>query len=432
MSVAVLQAHIEEVSTEIERQKEVLQKLEHKKSALKRQLNDVRDPVARLPLEISSENFTLCLPSDPELGARHVPILFLNICSAWAEIFIATPVLWAAIHIEFPCREGFNEVLRAWLKRARIHPLSITLEGTFDDEVATILRRHTENLESLGIYADDKNGLALCAGIGPFPSLNTLTIGCQPFKEDHFSFDVRQLLVMLRHAPNLVECTFDRVFMDASDHPSQITSGLVLPTLRHLTFGNVHEDPLDPENETETDILTYLSLPALETIFLPLPSDLLEDFETVLKRSSPPIQRLIAYAQGPAFGYNQLDKCLRLVPSLTHFEFNGPDRAVVTALFTSLSDPFGFLPNLRSLKIGVDYIFHLPEPLSAAPYGALAYALAVRRPHMTCFELKWLALGDDRPEKSLDGFLLAAFRKLVADGMKIHIGPRGRNLSRLF
>ncbi|KAJ7680110.1 hypothetical protein B0H17DRAFT_840956, partial [Mycena rosella] len=78
---------------------EVLADLECRKSASQRQLNAIRDPVARLPLEISSKIFVHCLPSDPLPDARIPPLLFLNICNRWTEIALATTELWAYIDV---------------------------------------------------------------------------------------------------------------------------------------------------------------------------------------------------------------------------------------------------------------------------------------------------------------------------------------------
>ncbi|KAJ7876575.1 hypothetical protein B0H13DRAFT_2548593 [Mycena leptocephala] len=58
MSVTELQAHIAQLSADIEQ-------LENRKSAAQRQLNAIRDPVSQLPLEISSEIFRQCLPPFP-------------------------------------------------------------------------------------------------------------------------------------------------------------------------------------------------------------------------------------------------------------------------------------------------------------------------------------------------------------------------------
>ncbi|KAJ7618956.1 hypothetical protein B0H17DRAFT_1340880, partial [Mycena rosella] len=82
MSVTELQARIDKLSADIDLlQKEVLKTLERSKIAVQRELNAVRDPVGRLPFEISSEIFVQCLPSRPSPGAEHIPMLFLNICN---------------------------------------------------------------------------------------------------------------------------------------------------------------------------------------------------------------------------------------------------------------------------------------------------------------------------------------------------------------
>ncbi|KAJ6525085.1 hypothetical protein DFH09DRAFT_996339, partial [Mycena vulgaris] len=210
MSVEALQARIEEVSAHIERQKEVLKELQNSKSALQRQLNDIRDPMARFPFEISSEIFTLCLPSRPQPGAHHIPMLFLNICNSWAQIAASTPALWKSIHVEFPRPGGFSQVLEAWLERARNKPLTMSLHGSIDDGVATVIRQHTEQLQSLEIYADvPRQGLGRATRIGPFPSLQTLVIGTLPDVDAlGVRFSKHEILELLRCAPNLVECTF--------------------------------------------------------------------------------------------------------------------------------------------------------------------------------------------------------------------------------
>ncbi|KAJ6522779.1 hypothetical protein DFH09DRAFT_200623, partial [Mycena vulgaris] len=97
MSVVDLQRRIDELSAGIVRQREVLRTLKHSKSAAQRQMNALLDPIARLSLEISSEIFVQCLPPFPKPGGCLIPMLFLNICNAWAAIALSTPALWAAI-----------------------------------------------------------------------------------------------------------------------------------------------------------------------------------------------------------------------------------------------------------------------------------------------------------------------------------------------
>ncbi|KAJ6624183.1 hypothetical protein B0H10DRAFT_1785072, partial [Mycena sp. CBHHK59/15] len=146
MSVANLRSRIEQVSADISQHKEALKLDEHNKRELQRQLNALLDPVARLPLEISSEIFRHCLPTDPlsegnlplticmqyppavpSPAANHAPMILLNICGAWTKIALSAPALWANIHAQFPRSEGFKELFQTWLDRARGCPLNISL-----------------------------------------------------------------------------------------------------------------------------------------------------------------------------------------------------------------------------------------------------------------------------------------------------------------
>ncbi|KAJ7236022.1 hypothetical protein C8J57DRAFT_1088494, partial [Mycena rebaudengoi] len=107
-SVAVLRARLADISANIARQRKALEDLERSRIDAQRQLNSLLDPIARLPVEISSEIFILCLP-DSGSGYRHrrpnpaaAPLLFLSICTAWADIARSTPALWDTIHVHFP------------------------------------------------------------------------------------------------------------------------------------------------------------------------------------------------------------------------------------------------------------------------------------------------------------------------------------------
>ncbi|KAJ6542073.1 hypothetical protein DFH09DRAFT_1041417, partial [Mycena vulgaris] len=255
MSINQLEARIQELSADTDRQREVLRKPEHSESAVQRQLNEFRDPLARLPFDISSDIFIQCLPPRPHPGAHHAPMLLLNICNAWTEIAITTPALWAAIHVVFPRANGFHEVLGTWLKRARSHSLSISLHGNFDDAVATIVRQHTEHLKRLEILADGENGFT---SITPLPSLEAFTLGSLPSLDYGYStFTDSQIVEFLRQTPNLVEWTLVTVCIS---EVSGAPPGLVLPSLRHLSFGTAER------GYSDSSIIKYLSLPALETL----------------------------------------------------------------------------------------------------------------------------------------------------------------------
>ncbi|KAJ6510680.1 hypothetical protein C8R45DRAFT_964845 [Mycena sanguinolenta] len=117
MSVQELRERI--LKLEIDRQKEFFKKLEQDRSLVQGQLNVALDPVARLPVEISSDIFmqfrALC-------EARQVPVVLLSICHAWAEIAKGTAALWTAVPIYFPCDDSMAEVLPTWFQRAYNRP----------------------------------------------------------------------------------------------------------------------------------------------------------------------------------------------------------------------------------------------------------------------------------------------------------------------
>ncbi|KAJ7649956.1 hypothetical protein FB45DRAFT_819021, partial [Roridomyces roridus] len=139
MSTKGLEAEIAQVSVEIWRQKDVLRKLESSKSLLQQQLNAIRDPISRLPLEISSEIFRQCLGSGHPPGcvqpnAQLAPLVLLNICHTWTDVALSNPTMWASIHIPLLRVRtgrgfGFAELLGMWLRRAGSHPLQLFLEG---------------------------------------------------------------------------------------------------------------------------------------------------------------------------------------------------------------------------------------------------------------------------------------------------------------
>ncbi|KAJ6523343.1 hypothetical protein B0H19DRAFT_972830, partial [Mycena capillaripes] len=99
MSIEELRACIDQLSADILLQKEVLNQLEQSKSTAQRQLNAICDPMARLPLEISSEIFLECLPETPRSDVHAAPMLLLNICNAWNDLARSIPTLWTTVSL---------------------------------------------------------------------------------------------------------------------------------------------------------------------------------------------------------------------------------------------------------------------------------------------------------------------------------------------
>ncbi|KAJ6602467.1 hypothetical protein DFH09DRAFT_968856 [Mycena vulgaris] len=410
MSATELRARIDEISAniwkttlDIGRQQNELKLQENSRSILQRQLNAVLDPVARLPLEVSSMIFMECLPHQHRAlpGAHSLPMLFLNICHAWSNIALSNPELWTTITTYFPCVEGFDELMGAWLQRARGHPLSIELRGPFDASIAAVLGRHAHQLRSLELHCG-KVELELVVPMGPFPMLKTLIIN--GLDQESWLSVARTLKVLPHLAPNLVECDFQH-FASVYDLFGHEKDEVILPNLHRLDIGPLGRDFFGYNQA----ILLHLSLPALQALSLQLANFSNGDLLSFLKRSAPPLQELALGTGYGALDINDLNDCLRLLPALTHLELWGANPDIVDGVLALLAEPpgTGLLPNLRSLEL-MDYHSQI------SPYEALLHALTVRSIR---FYLRWLPSWSPRPEAGIRAELV----KLKADGMDIDI-----------
>ncbi|KAJ7453697.1 hypothetical protein B0H11DRAFT_1820391 [Mycena galericulata] len=431
MSVEELTARIKKITADIEQQKEVLEKLEHSKSLVQRQLNNARDPVARLPPEISSEIFTQCLPLLAEPGARNIPMLLLNICNTWTDIALSTPALWAAVRVVFPRPEGFLQLLRTWLQRARNRPLSLSLTNTFHEGAVPIVWQHGQQLKHLEFCYKQEDGensdedgdeeidIWEHTSPGQLPLLETLTIGHSAYMDDAPAYRGSQIIGILRLAPNLVECVLDRVY-PAWYAIDDVQEPLVLPTLRRLMFAKDGEFPFSDDG-----ILTHLSIPRLEALTLSMRGISFDDVLSFLKRSSPPLQQLVL---GDGVDYERVDQlveCLRLVPTVTHFELWHPEFGV-EGVFTFLAEsPPHVLPNLQSLTIRPD------SRISDSLWETLLSALVVRRTQLQTVHIKYDTISVanissvySKPAPNI----LAALVELIAGGLDIYIGSETQNL----
>ncbi|KAJ7748799.1 hypothetical protein DFH07DRAFT_561280 [Mycena maculata] len=421
MSVKELEARFEKISVvDLDLQKEVL---------------TVHDPLARLPLEISSEIFLQCLPPLPEPGARHVPMLFLNICTAWTTIALSTPALWAAIHIIFPRHIDFKEVLKTWLQRAHNSPLSVSIHGSFNNDIAAIISQYSQQLKNLHICHDGANVSVgdedsveeihhLLGGIcaESYPSLER-AVFCGS-SDDRWAQSCREILQLLRLSPNLTDCIFHHMY-PVFGVPD--TEQMVFPSLRRLVFG---------ESKTgvgsDDEILKCLSLPNLQTLHLPLDEVSDADLISFLQRSAPPLQslKLGDVHDSLPLRFAQLEECVRLVPTLEELELLRPNESLMDDLLESLAEsPSHILPNLRSLIIHGFF--------SRVLWHTLLRVLSGRRSHLACFKIiieqdDWIILEQDvwLPHAGTD--LRAAFRELVEDGMQIYVGTEDRTRSILF
>ncbi|KAF7333481.1 F-box domain-containing protein [Mycena venus] len=414
MSVEELQARIDKLAADIDLQREVLKQLESSKSAAQGQLNAIRDPMARLPLEISSMIFLRCLPrSHPKPTARTAPMLLLNVCHAWTDIALSIPVLWTAIHIDF---QGV-ELLRTWLQRARNYALSVSLRRCLDSRVVSVLRQFARQLKHLKIYDEELNDLDL-AGAQSFSFLKTLTFGALlDAEEDLNSFDLDHIMGLMRLTPNLAECTFHNVHVDSSEDNDEDNKELiVLPRLLCLKFGRT----TDVGNLAgEDSILRHLVLPAVKTLALPFSGISSTDFLFFLKRSLPPLQKLVLGDGCIQLHFSQLAESLLLVLSLVHLELGvGRNAVLVDHLLSELAASPHFLPNLHTLKV----LFNSP-PIFDALCQMVFHVLSARCPQLACIDIR----AAHSIYFGVDAEVRDGLRKFAAQGIDIYIGDHTHN-----
>ncbi|KAJ7641577.1 hypothetical protein FB45DRAFT_359593 [Roridomyces roridus] len=416
MSAQELLARIEEM----ERQTGDPKQLEHNRVLLRRQLNALRDPVTRLPLEIASEIFVQCLPLEPPRALpAETPALFLGVCNSWSTLVSSIPALWSKIHIEFPCSEDFQAVLERWFKRAGTHPLHIYLDGPLDAAIAAFVWRSSDQLERLEISTageaeeeeEEEEGdeedrelvfRELLAGTQPeaLPLLQALKItGCVGV------FSRLPILHLLRVSPALADLSFhDLELVDGDDDdedevPQEV---VVLPELRRLVYGR---DKLALSDKYK--LLKFISAPLLESFTLEASASH-ANVTSFLQRSSPPLQELVI---GDAGDLEQLEDFLSLTPSVTRLEINWLART--EELFAILAGSPSVLSGLQTLELS--YTDRMPVDDSFVR-ASETRSNQLRRFVLT-YRFRLVAANAARASE-----ILGALRGLVASGMDISIG----------
>ncbi|KAJ7902844.1 hypothetical protein B0H14DRAFT_3851767 [Mycena olivaceomarginata] len=413
-----VRARIAKLETEIDLQREVLRNLENDKRLAQRYLNTILDPLARLPLEISSEIFLQTLDAPfPEPGALRVPMLLLSICHAWTDIALSTPALWVAIDILFPATQGLKELLPIWFGRAKNRPLSISLSGgRFDQDITSVIWSHRQRLKHLEIADVDGDvqsemGIRSLWGgtsLGPLSSLRTLTIRgmgvWEDVGDDEWSpepFSLCLILELLRLSPDLIECLFSQMEIFNLDDVDA-NEILVLPKLRRLTLDGPSTHP-----HFGGVVLKHLSLPGLEVLSASLPDRGVDDnMFSFLQRSSPPLRELISHSE--TLDPVHLVAYLGLVPDLKRFELQNTPGQVKEELLAVLADSPSLVPHLTTVVI------HL-HPISDSFWTALLRPLAARPTQVFHLMVPFRLSASQMPAPDL----ITAFKKLAVDRPRV-------------
>ncbi|KAJ7506883.1 hypothetical protein B0H11DRAFT_2323538, partial [Mycena galericulata] len=405
-----LRKRIKEISSTITHHREILRDLEKQKSSLQGELNSIRDPMARLPLEISSNIFMQCLSTTNTItlpNPRGPPMVFVQICQSWRNIALSTPSLWTSIRVERPSTK-FVKFLEIWLERARNLPLSIVLFESLD----------YDSIQELVV--EQRAGQLRHLEIAPlFVSLETLKVGhagseykYDGTRDDWVSPRGHQLCVdLLRATPNLLEYHISDMYSYVHvSYPSwHGFQPLTHSSLRQLYLGGDTAD-----NRNSSVIIKHLTLSALQTLRISYFDISLGDLESLLTRSSASLRSLDIQDDIPDLVGVE---CCRLVPGITNLKilFESQPAGFTGKFFESLARTDEFLPNLRHLSISRNSGF-----FNRSQFEHVLTILSARRGQLQSFRLVFL----HQKAEPFDADILFQLRQFVESGMRIHIGHR--------
>ncbi|KAF5373409.1 hypothetical protein D9615_009478 [Tricholomella constricta] len=185
-----------------------------------------------LPPKILKEIFFYCLPSDSlqKPCAREAPMSLTQVCVLWREVALSQPVLWAAFGLRpMGGRDARapDTLFKLWLDRSGTHPLTLDLSSL-------MYTRTTRNLALANSNRWRHVILCLNAQTGPvflkFSGQNaTLLDNIELFITDVSDWDVDRLPSILQSFPRVHRMTFH-------DGLPETFKDLSWPNLTHLTI----------------------------------------------------------------------------------------------------------------------------------------------------------------------------------------------------
>ncbi|KAJ7160281.1 hypothetical protein C8R46DRAFT_366441 [Mycena filopes] len=391
--------------------------LETKRSEARRELNTLHDPMARLPLEISSEIFMQYLA-----GSALTPKVFLRVCHLWRHIALSTPSLWTVLHADSLWHPGSGQRVEAWLARARSLPLFISLNGHVSTEVSAVLEQHAPQVQTLLLGIESPEQLDTTITMS-FLTLQKLYIenwaGCG-------NSYLGACLETMRRVPTLTSCEFIAMRELHAEEARDSRRHLIHSTLRQLRLGKPHNghERMSWRLPTSSRLLPFLTLPSLEDLLISQFDIPNTEFLSFLRRSSPPLQTLHMTVCPTALEYDWVP----LVPSLASLTLISDCHTVAPIpVLDQMARDRDILPNLVDLSITC-------WPTTHEDYEDLMTVLISRgashRTQLRSFQL--IFPFDDTyfgaPCRRPNGRVIEVLRELaVKEGIHIHIGPQSEN-----
>jgi len=202
-------------------------------------VNHRYDPFQRLPVELVTFIFVLCLPRRPsldvfesdvkdamqkDLASRPVQFLLGSVCRFWRRMVLSTPQLWNILwlHVSPRTTMAQNEILVEWLSHSGQLPLYVAMF-------------YIEEFYS----SDDEGRDGLLRGTLPINQMiDTLYRYASRMRVLHLSLLGQHISRFGRHlpVPKAITHVFLKILNIAFDNPGPFLDYLTCPVLEELTY----------------------------------------------------------------------------------------------------------------------------------------------------------------------------------------------------
>ena len=442
----------------------ILDALHHKREALSQFIIEhdaLLALIRRLPMEILTKIFILCMPNhgmssfDPE----HSPLLVGQVCIGWRQVALSTQALWSSITVTRD--RPSNKMANLWISRALSVPLTIRLDCTGSSKVGSIrlaisvlvqycdrwktlelcipesaiprlrsIRHRLPSLESLSIQNPQESRFwSHEFSIFEFaPRLSKLSLGPGIFHDARFKIPWHQLTELTAHIKNITECleilqlvpnlikciVYNASSTSEASIPLQNTSIVTFPRLR--SFSVLHSVRPD-------EIFKHIQLPIIHALHVAYNDERKsgEDSKWFSQQpfiaplsSSHTLRRLEIDCLRVCEDSAYIVRCLRAVPSLKELCLRGSGGWITNDLLRLLTHQANIdvlVPALEVVEIRDDSIPSF-ECMSMIESRRVTVGSYLKRVHIEMVMTEdWL----------VDAKILNRLRKCRQEGMVISI-----------
>ncbi|KAK7028658.1 hypothetical protein R3P38DRAFT_3354408 [Favolaschia claudopus] len=380
------------------------------------------DPVASLPLEISSEIFTHCVPHPNERrGTLSEPLLFLGVCTHWKDIALSTGKLWSNVHIRIPYQlsREYTTFLEEWLARAGTNLLYLSFSGPSypASEILRLVAGHADHLHELVVPSPvylDSEIFSPDSGHG-VPLLEVLRVQ-NSYEVDEVHLNSSRVAAIFQSAPRLRRLDLKQRYISGPT--------VTPPVLHEYLTSLVITDSV--ASDFTPPLLESLTLPSL--MHLEVTSKSAHHIDALLSflaRSSPPLHSFVLNAGKDTWNLENFEGILRLLPHLHSLRLLGDPR-IQDQFLRIIGQDHSVLPELTAFS------FVRPKIWTMAQwYPRLGRVLSARASTLRSFSLEFVNTDGQvqfcDPTEAMSVGSWRVLQELMEGGMQINIGGQAPN-----